>query len=122
MKINHKKFTVIMHEMHVTVLNCSKQCDEKTHLYYFCHFICNLITRFCYFVMCLILNLILISILYIIFIYTLHLHVCFLCYINFAKVYCLSYIIIHEILFHHQSALLNLRKLSFMRNISLQSM
>ena len=25
MKINHKKFTIIMHEMHMIVLNCSKQ-------------------------------------------------------------------------------------------------
>ena len=62
--------------------NC---CDEKIHLYYFHHFICNLITRLYYLVMCSISNSnsnsILISILYIVFIYILHLHICFLCYL-----------------------------------------
>ena len=43
------------------------------------------------------------------------------CYISFAKVYCLSYIAVHEILFCHQSVLSNLRKLLFMRNIYFQS-
>ena len=43
------------------------------------------------------------------------------CYISFAKAYCFSYIVIHEILFHCQSALSNLRKLLFVKNIDLQS-
>ena len=61
--------------------NC---CDEKIHLYYFHHFICNLITRLYYLVMCSISNSnsnsILISILYIVFIYISHLHICSLHY------------------------------------------
>ena len=62
----------------ILVSNC-KYCDEKTHLYYFCHFVHNLVTRIHYLVICSILIL-LILIIYIIFIYTLFIiqqhHVC----------------------------------------------
>ena len=58
----------------------SEYCDKKIHLYYFHHFIHNLVTRLCYFVTCLISNSILISILYIVFIYMSYLHICSLHY------------------------------------------
>src|SRR6266536_831917 len=66
---------------HTDDQTCIIQCDEKTHLYYFHHFIHDFIIRFHYFVTCLISNLILILILYIIFIYMLHLHICSLHYL-----------------------------------------
>ena len=57
-----------------------ENCDEKIHLYYFHHFVHDLVTRIYYLVMCLILIssilILLISIIYIVFVYTFLLFTC----------------------------------------------